>query len=79
MGAGTGKITGYVAGLDALAANGILTRSAATAARAVLSLLANPPADGQPEEVEVPMALQFRTLSVRQVPLARLPELDWPD
>jgi hypothetical protein len=29
--------------------------------------------------VEVPMTLEFRTLSVRQVPLLRLPELDWPE
>ena len=79
MGAGTGKIVGYGAALDALAANAELSRSAATAAKAVLSLLANPSAEGQPEEVEVPLALQFRTLSVRQVPLVRLPELDWPD
>ena len=79
MGAGTGKITGYGAGLDALAANGVVTRSAATAAKAVLSLLADTPAEGEPEEVEVPITLQFRTLSVRQVPLLRLPELDWPE
>ena len=79
MGAGTSKIAGYGAALDALAANAVLSRSAATAAKAMLSLLANTPAEGQPEEVEVPLSLQFRTLSVRQVPLARLPELDWPD
>jgi hypothetical protein len=78
MGAGTAKIAGYGAALDALAANAVLTRSAAKAAKAVLSLLANTPAEGQPEEVEVPLTLQFRTLSVRQVPLIRLPELDWP-
>ena len=77
MGTGTGKIAGFGAALDALAANAVLTRSAAKAAKAVLSLLANTPADGQPEEVEVPLTLQFRTLSVRQVPLTRLPEIDW--
>ena len=79
MGAGTAKITGYGAALDALAAKAVLSRSAAQAAKAVLSLLATTPDDGQPEEVEVPLTLQFRTLSVRQVPLVRLPELDWPD
>jgi hypothetical protein len=79
MGAGTGKIAGYGAALDALAADAVLTRSAATAAKAVLSLLANTPADGEPGEVEVPLTLQFRTLSARQVPLVRLPEIDWPD
>jgi hypothetical protein len=78
MGAGTGKIAGYRAALDALAADAMLTRSAATAAKAVLSLLADAPTDDQPEQVDVPMTLQFRTLSIRQVPLIRLPELDWP-
>ena len=77
MGAGSGKIAGYNAALDALSANAMLTRSAAQAAKAVLSLLANTPSDGQPEEVEVPLTLQFRTLSVRQVPLIRFPELEW--
>jgi hypothetical protein len=79
MGAGTGKIAGYGAAFDALAADAVLTRSAVQAAKAVLSLLANSPADGEPEEVEVPLTLQFRTLSVRQVPLVRLPEFDWPE
>ena len=79
MGAGTGKIAGYDAVLDAMADDAILTRSAATAAKAVLLLLADTPADGEPAQVEVPLTLQFRTLSVHQVPLTRLPELDWPE
>jgi hypothetical protein len=78
MGAGTSKLTGYAATLDALAANAVLTRSAVTAAKAVLSLMAGPAADGDPVEVEVPLTLQYRTLSMRQVPLLRLPEIDWP-
>ena len=79
MGAGTGKIVGYDPALDALAVNGVITRSAAKAAKAVLALLATPGYNDQPVEVEVPMTLEFRTLSVRQVPLLRLPELDWPE
>jgi hypothetical protein len=78
MGAGTARVAGYGATLDAFAQHGALSHSAATAAKAVLSLLAGSPADGDPEEVEVPLTLQYRTLSMRQVPLARLPELDWP-
>ncbi len=78
MGAGTGRMVGYEATLDALAANGILTRSATTAAKAVLSLMTSAPAAGDAAEVEVPLTLQHRTLSMRQVPLIRLPELDWP-
>lgn len=78
MGTGTAQATGYAATLDAMARNGLMTRSAATTAKAVLSLLANAPDDGSPSEVEVPLSLQYRTLSMRQVPLVRLPELDWP-
>jgi hypothetical protein len=78
MGAGNARIVGYAETLDALAAHSMISRSAATAAKAVLSLLANAPDEGSPPEVEVPLTLQYRTLSMRQVPLLRLPELDWP-
>ncbi len=78
MGAGSARIVGYAETLDALAAHSVISRSAATAAKAVLSLLANAPDDGSRPEVEVPLTLQYRTLSMRQVPLLRLPEVDWP-
>ena len=78
MGTGTAQVTGYAETLDALARNGLMSRSAATTAKAVLSLLADTPGDGGPSEVDVPLSLQYRTLSMRQVPLVRLPELDWP-
>ncbi len=78
MGAGSSHLTGYAATLDALAGSGALTRSAAVAAKAVLSLLAGTPAEGETPDVDVPLTLQFRTLSMRQVPLVRLPEVDWP-
>ena len=68
----------YAETLDALAAHGVVSRSAATAAKAVLSLLANNPENGGPPDVDVPLKLKYRTLSMRQVPLVRLPELDWP-
>ncbi len=78
MGAGTSHVTGYAATLDALAKSGVLTRSAATAAKALLVLLAGTPGDGGPDDVDVPLTLQYRTLSMRQVPLVRFPEVDWP-
>ena len=78
MGAGSARVVGYAETLDALAAHAAISRSAATAAKAVLSLLAHTPEDGSPPDVEVPLTLQYRTLSMRQVPLVRLPELDWP-
>jgi len=78
MGAGASHIAGYAATLDALAKSGAMTRSAATAAKALLSLLAGTPDDNGPDDVDVPLTLQYRTLSMRQVPLVRFPELDWP-
>ena len=77
-GTGNARIIGYAETLDALAAHAVISPSAATAAKAVLSLLANAPADGSRPEVEIPVTLQSRTLSMRQVPLLRLPELEWP-
>jgi hypothetical protein len=78
MGSGSGRIVGYAATLDRLAAAGTLTKSAATAAKAVLSLIAGTGESDEPSVVDVPLTLQYRTLSMRQVPLVRLPELDWP-
>ena len=78
MGSGNGRLVGYAATLDKLAEAGILTKSAATAAKAVLLLMAGAGDPDQPPAVDVPLTLQYRTLSMRQVPLLRLPELDWP-
>jgi hypothetical protein len=77
-GDGSAKATGYGEALDALASHGVISRSGATAAKAVLSLLASNPENGGPPSVDVPLTLKYRTLSMRQVPLVRLPELDWP-
>jgi hypothetical protein len=78
MGSGSGRVVGYAETLDRLAGAAILTRSAATAAKAVLSLMAGTADGDTPSAVDVPLTLQYRTLSMRQVPLVRLPELDWP-
>ncbi len=78
MGTGTAHVTGYAETLDAMARNGLMSRSAATSAKAVLSLLADTPEDHGQSQVEVPLSLQHRALSMLQVPLLRLPELDWP-
>ena len=78
MGSGNGRIVGYAETLDRLAAGGLLTKSAATAAKAVLTLMAGTSDTDEPSSVDVPLTLQYRTLSMRQVPLVRLPEVDWP-
>jgi hypothetical protein len=84
MGSGSGRLVGYAETLDRFAASGVLSRSASIAAKAVLSLMAGTGMSGTgdteaPPMVEVPLTLQYRTLSMRQVPLVRLPELDWPE
>jgi hypothetical protein len=79
MGSGSAKASGYTETLDRMAKAGLLTKSAATVAKAMLSLLAGTGDGDTPLEVEVPLTLQYRTLSMRQVPLVRLPELDWPE
>ena len=79
MGSGNAHVVGYAESLDKLASAGVLTKSAATAAKAVLSLMAGTAEGDQPPAVDVPLTLQYRTLSMRQVPLVRLPELDWPN
>lgn len=77
MGSGSAHLVGYAETLDRLAAAGLLTRSAATVAKAILSLMAGTGDGDGPSAVDVPLTLQYRTLSMRQVPLTRLPELDW--
>jgi len=71
-------VAGYAPTLDVLATHGVISNSAAVAAKAMLSLIAATPADGGPAEVEVPLSLQQGTLSMHQIPLVRLPKLDWP-
>lgn len=79
MGTGTARLSGYSAALDLLSGHGgPISPRAATAVRAVLSLLARAPEDGGPPVAEVPLTLRDRTLSMRQIPLARLPVLVWP-
>jgi hypothetical protein len=77
-GEGNAHAVGYAETLDALATHAAISRSAATAAKAVLSLLASYPADGGAPSVDVPLTLKDRTLAMHQVPLLRLPQIDLP-
>ena len=67
------QVTGYDATLDAMAKTGVLSPSAALAAKALLSLMAQPAAQGKPAEVDVPLRLQHSTLFMQDMPLLRLP------
>lgn len=72
----TMRVIGYEAGLDELAAAGVLTRPAAVAAKAILGLLAAPAPDGG---ATVPVQIADGMLTVARFPLLRVPALDWPD
>ncbi|HUC19372.1 MAG TPA: DUF2125 domain-containing protein [Acetobacteraceae bacterium] len=78
-GEGTARVVGYAATLDAMVADGSIGHGAATAAKAVLMLLARPSnTAGAPPEVDVPLRLEDRTLSVGIIPLLKLPVVSWP-
>ena len=72
------RVIGYAKALEALAKQRLITKDAAMAATAVLTLLSRPPTNGGAPEVEVPLTLHDRTLSMGQTPLLHVPELVWP-
>ncbi|CAH2600569.1 conserved protein of unknown function [Rhodovastum atsumiense] len=76
-GSGTARIVGYGETLDALAAARVVAPRAATAAKAVLGLLATAPEGGGAPRIDVPFELQDRLFSVARFPLARVVEWVW--
>lgn len=76
-GAGTLRLAGGEALLDAAGNAGLLPPLHAAAARVALRALSRPPPDGGPARAELPMALRNRSLSLGGVPVARLPAWDW--
>jgi hypothetical protein len=77
-GAATTSLVGYDASLDALASSSALAARAVVAVKGVLAILARPPQDGGAPQVDLPVTLQDRTLTVGPFPLLRLPEWMWP-
>ena len=77
-GRGDARLTGYAPALDRLAAQGVITATTAAAAKAVLSLIAQPAPGTGEAEVTVPLTLAGRELSIGAIPLLRLPLLVWP-
>lgn len=84
MGTGSARVQGQTEALDALVTSGALTQNAAQMVRTMIALFASPKAatagqpDAEDEAVEVPFTLQNRRLFTRQLPLGRLPVLQWP-
>ena len=84
MGTGAARVQGHTEALDALVTAGTLTQNAAQMVRTMIALFAPPKTAtaSQPGtddgEVEIPFSLQNRRLFTRQLPLGRLPLLEWP-
>lgn len=72
-------LVGFDAALQALATAHAIAPNAARAAGAVLALLATQPQGGGAPAVDVPLTLKDRTLSMGRIPLAKLPQLVWPN
>ncbi len=68
-------ISGWSETADALAAAGLLPAQALRPAKLALSVMAHRDAPGGPSTVELPLSLDDGVLSMRRVPLARLPPL----
>jgi hypothetical protein len=71
-------VIGFARTADALAKQHVITKDAAMAATAVLTLMSYTPKDGGAPEVEVPLTLRNSTLAMGKTPLVRVPELAWP-
>lgn len=71
-------VIGFAKALEALAAQHVISRDAARAATAVLTLLSRAPPDGGAPEVDVPLTLRDRTVEMGRTPLVRVPEVVWP-
>lgn len=76
-GAGTLRLAGGEALLDAAAGAGLLPPFNAAAAAFALRALSQPSPDGGPARAELPLALRDRTLRLGPVALGRLPALEW--
>ncbi|MGH7210848.1 MAG: DUF2125 domain-containing protein, partial [Acetobacteraceae bacterium] len=75
---GVARVIGWARTLDVLAVHHVISGHAALTAKAVVSLLAETPPGGGPSVLTVPFAARDGILSVRGIPLLRLPALAWP-
>jgi hypothetical protein len=71
-------VIGYGKALDALAKQHVISKDAAMAATAVLTLMSRAPQDGGAPEVQVPLTLRNRMVLMGKTPLVRVPEVVWP-
>jgi hypothetical protein len=77
QGSGRVQVVGYAETLASLVSSGTITPDAAQALRAVLGLLARTPEAGGAPVVDLPVAVHDRSVTVGQIPIGKLPTLDW--
>lgn len=78
MGTATLRLAGAGEAIRALSVAGVLTPRAAGTATAAVMLLQRPAEDGGAPQVELPLTLQERQLTVARVPVLRLQPIEWP-
>jgi hypothetical protein len=78
MGSATLRLAGGAEALDAAAAAGLVPARTAATARTFVRLLSRSPPDGGPPQLEVPLTLEDRTLTLARIAVARLPPWHWP-
>jgi hypothetical protein len=77
VGAGTIRVANWRPALEAVGSAGLLDRQALALVRLALTAVSRPAPDGG-SMVELPVALEQRTLTAARIPIARLPEIAWP-
>jgi hypothetical protein len=77
-GAGTLRLAGAPAVLEAAQAAGLVGRRDAAAAGMLLAMMQRTPPEGGPPRLEVPVVLERRALSLAGLTLLRLPPWRWP-
>jgi hypothetical protein len=77
IGVGTLRIANWRPALEAVGNAGLIDRQALALVRLALTAVARP-APGGGSMVELPVALEERTLTAARIPIARLPEIAWP-
>ncbi len=78
MGAGTLRLTGAEAALEALVAAGVVAPRGAGMARMMVGMLGRVPPEGGPPRIEVPATLERQRLSIAGMALGRIEAWQWP-
>ena len=78
MGAGTLRLTGAAAALDALVAAGVVAPRGAGMARMMVGMLARVPPEGGPPRIDVPVTLERQRLGIAGMAVGRIGAWEWP-